>query len=128
MQIRAWRRLYLNAKINSSTCRAAADRRHAKIGKKCEETARADLRNFAFGAVTGASLLPPSAILHPRKNTPRNYCGRNARGPSCIICVAPQIADGVSRSSGRRIFLPVCRECATLGPQTSSGVNGISIN
>lgn len=112
-------RLYLDAKINYSAHRveAAADRRHAKLAKKREEFLE---RTFALDdadAIADTFLLLPSAIYPQKLRAHISYSSKLLRGTRadlrspCIICVAPQIANDVSRSSDRRVFLSAGYEC-----------------
>lgn len=78
-----------------------------------------DLRNVLddADAVADTFLLLPSAICPQKLRAHISYSSKLLRGTRadlrspCIICVAPQIANDVSRSSDRRVFLPAGYEC-----------------
>lgn len=109
-------------KFFDASCRSSCGSTTREIGKKTWGVPRENLRvrwrrcDYRHFPVT-------SIRSFARKNSPHFFLIEittwNVHGSSCIICVAAQIADSVSRSSDRRVFLHVGCECATLGPQTS---------
>lgn len=119
------RRLYLDAKINSSTRRAeaAADRRHAKLAKKREEFLREDLR--VRWRWCGYRHSPVTSIRYfIRKNSPhllshRNYFVERARLVVYNLCRGPDSGQRFPFLRPSGIFARRLRICMSLAPQTS---------